>query len=275
MSDNNAPAAAAETPASTTETALESNPAPEAATQETTTQQPAAETQNTGTPEPQEGQPEGQEDGKRNKKSATEFINELKQQRNSYKTQLEAAQADLARLRQPLRPPGPDAGQDEYDRHNVKAAVREARAEEVQQQAVFVAEQAHATMRATFHAKADAVADRMPGLAQAFEALPVVSNEVAEFVADSDVGAEVAYYMTQNPNEAARISRLPAYQQGIELARIESRISAAPKVRKTSNAPPPPPRMGGASSTTAKDPGSMSMEEYAKWTQTRGKAKNR
>lgn len=272
MSTETTPAAAAETPAHTQSSTAESTtpalniPAPEAETQGT--QPPAAATQDTGTPEPQEGTPEGtpeDESKKANKVPARERISQLTAQRNEAEMRARAAEAELARLRQPLRPPGPDATQDEVDRFNVKAAVREARAEDVAQEAQEATAAAWQSMRATFEAKADAVADRMPGLKEAFLSLPVVSNEVANFVSDSDVGAEVAYFLTKNPNEAARISRLPSYQQGIELARIEGRISAAPKVRTNTNAPPPPPRMGGSPSTAAKDPSSMSMKEYEAW----------
>lgn len=269
------PAAAAVTPAhsqsSTTETkplpGPELNiPAPEAATQDT--QPSAAETQAPGTPEPKEGTPEGtrEDDSKKaNKVPAKERINQLTAQRNEWQMRAMAAEAEAQRLRQPLQPPGPDATQDEVDRFNVKAAVREARAEEVAQQAQHATEAAWQSMRATFEAKAEAVSDRMPGLKEAFLALPVVSNEVANFVSDSDRGAEVAYYLTQNQNEATRISRLHPYQQGIELARIESRLTAAPQVRKTTTAPPPPPKISGAPSLGAKDPSQMTMKEYEAW----------
>src|SRR5690606_36348849 len=68
------------------------------------------------------------------------------------------------------------------------------------------------------------------------------SQETADFIATSDKGAEVAYFLTQNPSEAARLASLHSYHQGIELARIESRLTAAPQVRKQTAAPPPPPK---------------------------------
>lgn len=280
------PAAAAVTPAPSQSSTAETNPlpgpalnipAPEAATQDQNTQQPAAETQaKHGTPEPQEGTPEGSgedESKKANKVPAKERIQQLTAERNEWRMRAQAAEQEAQRLRQPLTPPGPEATQDEVDRFNVKSAVREAKAEEVAQAAEEAATRAWQSMRATFEAKADAVADRMPGLKDAFLALPVVSNEVANFVADSERGAEVAYFLTQNANEATRISRLPPYQQGIELARIESRLTAAPQVRKTTTAPPPPPKMPGAPSAAAKDPADMSPAEYSAWYRERQKKK--
>lgn len=265
MSDET-PAAGAAIPAPSTspeQTQTPQTPAPAAATPET--QQPAADPQAPGEPATaSEGQPDGSEDesSKRNKKTAGQYISELKQQRNEAQAALARAQSEIERLRQPLEAPGPDATQDEIDRYNVKAAVRESRAEEAQQAAALAAEQTWQTMRATFEAKASAAADRMPGLVDKFLALPVVSHEVASFVSDSDKGAEVAFFLTQNPNEATRISRLPGYQQGIELARIEGRLQAAPQVRKVSNTPPPVPTMPGAPSPATKRLEDMSTAEY-------------
>ena len=259
------PAAGAETPALTTSaetTQTPQIPAPAAATPEP--QQPDAESQASSEPGTENaGQPEGGEDesGKRNKKTASQYISELKQQRNEALAGKARLEAELARLQQPLQPPGPEASQDEIDRFNLKSVMRESRAEEVQQEAARAEQQAWTSMRATFEAKAEAVADRMPGLVDKFLALPVVSNEVANFVSDSDKGAEVAFFLTQNPNEATRISRLPAYQQGIELARIENRLQVAPQVRKVSSAPPPVPSMPGSPSPASKTVADMSVEE--------------
>jgi len=251
-------------------------PAPEAVTPESTTQQPpGAESQAPGTPEAEnEGQPDGKEDaGKRNKKTASEFINELKAQRNAATARAAAAEAELARLRKPLPPPPPTASQDEVDRYNVKAAVRESRAEEVAQAAEIAKQEAASKRFETFNAKAEAASERMPGLVDKFLALPVVSEEIAEFVSESEKGAEVAFYFTANPGEADRISRLPGYQQGIELARIEGRLQAAPQVRKASAAPPPPPAMPGAPSAAGKAPEDMSPAEYSAWYRERQKKK--
>ena len=104
----------------------------------------------------------------------------------------------------------------------------------------------------------------MPGLVEKFCALPRVSEAVAEFVAESERGAEVAYFLTQNPNEATRISSLHPYHAGIELARLEGRLQAAPVVRKVSQAPPPPPSMPGAPSPSAKSVTEMSVSDLQK-----------
>lgn len=268
MTTETTPVAGAESPVATSDTAESAQTsAPEAVNPESA---PAAGTQaKPGEPaaETQGQTPEGTEDESKrqqNRVSAKERIQQLSAAKNQALAENAALRREVERLRQPLQEPGPNASQDEIDRFNVKAAVREQRAEEVQQAADRAAEQAWHTMRATFEAKAEAAADRMPGLVDKFLALPVVSNEVAAFVSDSEKGAEVAYFLAQNPNEAARISRMPPYHQGIELTRIESRLQAAPQVRKVSQAPPPPPSMPGAPSPSAKSLGDMSMEEYVR-----------
>lgn len=248
-------------------------PAPEAVSPDNT-QLTGAENQDNSTPELKEGQPEeGKEEGKRKGKSAGEFIGELKGKLNATREQLAQAQAELQRLKQPLRPPGPDASQDEIDRYNVKAAVRESRAEEVAQAAEVAQREVASKRFETFTAKAEAAAERMPGLVDKFLALPVVSTEIADFVAESDKGAEVAFYFTANPGEADRISRLPAYQQGIELARIEGRVTAASQVRKATAAPPPPPAMPGTPAPSGKKPEDMNPAEYSAWYRDRQKRK--
>lgn len=268
MTTETTPVAGAESPVATPDTAQSAQtPAPEAANPGSP---PAAETQaNRGEPtaETQGQTPEGTEDESKrqqNRVSAKERIQQLSAAKNQALAENAALRREVDRLKQPLQPPGPNASQDEIDRHNMKTAVREQRAEEVQVAADRAAEQAWHTMRATFEAKAESVADRMPGLVDKFLALPVVSQEVATFVSDSEKGAEVAFFLTQNPNEAARISRLHPYQQGLELARIEGRLQAAPQVRKVSQAPPPPPSMPGAPSPSAKSVTEMSISDLQK-----------
>jgi hypothetical protein len=290
MTTETTPAAAAETPAHSSERASGTTepkplggpdlniPAPEAETQEKTTdtQQPAAETQDTGAPEPKEGKPEGQgedESRKQNKVPAKERIGQLTAQRNEWQLRAQAAEAELNRLRQPLQQPGIDATQDEVDRFNVKSAVREGRMEDIAREREQAIQQSLAARDATIQAKAEAVADRMPGLWEGLRSLPTLSQETADFIATSDKGAEVAYFLTQNPSEAARLASLHSYHQGIELARIESRLTAAPQVRKQTAAPPPPPKMPGAPSASAKDPADMSPAEYSAWYRERQKKK--
>lgn len=116
-----------------------------------------------------------------------------------------------------------------------------------------------------FDSKLKAAQERIPDLSEAIEKfaqLPV-SEYAADIIAESDKAPELTYYLANNPLEAKRIATLPPHQQGVELARIEGRINAAPKARKTTQAPTPPPQVTAANSPTGKSYEDMSMEEYA------------
>lgn len=78
-----------------------------------------------------------------------------------------------------------------------------------------------------------------------------ITNDMAEYIRDSEDGPEVAYWLAKNPQEAARIAQMSSRDADRALARIEARVStpapapAAPK--PVTNAPPPPPTVGTAS----------------------------
>jgi len=97
-----------------------------------------------------------------------------------------------------------------------------------------------------------------------------VTDIGARFIAESDKGPQVAYWLGTNRAEAVRIASLDPYSQAFELGRIEARIAAAPASRRISNAPAPVPKVGGGSNTGAKDPAQMTMAEYIEWRNKRG-----
>jgi hypothetical protein len=275
------PAAVAVTPAPSEEqTQTAPNPAPEAETPDKTkegTQPPAAATQEPGKPQAategdQTSSDSNEDKAKQNKVQPSERIKHYHDMYKEADARARAAEAKLARYEKPLPPPGPDASQDEIDQYNYRHVSRESAKEDISEELQAARAEVAQARFSTFSAKAEAAAERMPGLVEKFCALPVVSDQVADFVAESDKGAEVAYYLAENAAEATRLSRLPPYQQGVALARIEARLQAAPTVRKASTTPPPPPKLPGASSTIAKSPSEMSQAEYNEWYRKRGKA---
>jgi hypothetical protein len=64
---------------------------------------------------------------------------------------------------------------------------------------------------------------------------PFLTPDLHEAIFDSDVGHEVAYFLGNNPHEAARIADLPVRQMARELVKLEHRLSSEPK---TDPAPP-------------------------------------
>lgn len=87
-----------------------------------------------------------------------------------------------------------------------------------------------------------------------------ISESVAHMVAASDVGADLAYHLGKNPDEARRISALPPVVAARELGRLEAKLSAAPPPKPT-QAPPPVPMVNGRG-TQPRDPNAMSYDEY-------------
>lgn len=90
-----------------------------------------------------------------------------------------------------------------------------------------------------------------------------ISDEVADLIVSSDMGADVAYHLGQNHAEARRISQLSLVDAARELGRLEAKLSAPPPKPKTTKAPPPiAPVQGGAGGV---DPEKMDFRSYEKW----------
>lgn len=86
-------------------------------------------------------------------------------------------------------------------------------------------------------------------------------------IADSDAGADVAYFLGNNPAEARRIASLPANRVAREIGRIEERLARAKDAPtpQPSTAPDPAPRVVRGGNVGQRDPSRMSMSEYAEW----------
>jgi hypothetical protein len=268
--------AAAETPvtAPVSETTSPPHPAPDASPNDATPGTGESNAQpGSGAGEPAAAKPDG-EQGEGEKKGKSRFqerIDDLTAARRDAERRAAAAEARALQLQQQLKPPGPNASLEEHDDYRVERAVVKARADELQHEAKTAQQEAVQKTFDTFAAKAEAVADRMPGLVDKFCDLPEVSQAMASFVAESDKGAEVAFHLAQNPNEATRIARLSPVHQGIELARLEGKLSVAPQIRKVSTAPAPPPTVTGNPSPASRDPHEMSQAEYNEWYRKRMK----
>lgn len=76
-----------------------------------------------------------------------------------------------------------------------------------------------------------------------------ITTDMAEVIQESEVGADIAYYLGSNPLEADRIARLSPRMQAKELGLLEAKISSSPPaVKKTTSAPAPIKPVNGASS---------------------------
>lgn len=118
---------------------------------------------------------------------------------------------------------------------------------------------------------ADQVADaktRYADFATVFSDDVPVTADGAEIIADSDMGADIAYWLGSNRTEAARIAKLPPLKQAVEIGRIEARLSL-PRSKTVTTAPEPIAPVRGKA-TASKDPDKMSPAEYRKWREKGG-----
>lgn len=82
---------------------------------------------------------------------------------------------------------------------------------------------------------------------------------------DPDLQSDVAYFIGQNPKEAARISKLPERRQIAEMAKLEVKLSAKPAAKKqVSNAPKPIKPIGGTKTSTDGFVDGESFESFLK-----------
>ena len=91
----------------------------------------------------------------------------------------------------------------------------------------------------TFLEKAEKASERYPDFQTVVSnpALPI-NDAMAEYIAESDLGADVAYYLGKNPVKAAQIAKLSPVGAARELTRIEAELASKPKANP-SNAPEP------------------------------------
>lgn len=209
-------------------------------------------------------------------------IKELSDDRNYWR--------DMAMRHQPQTPtppptPAPDATPTPakrpkledygYDEAKYEAALDDyvtARAKAAAQEELRQAEQArtHRERVTTFAERQAAFAKDKPDYAQKVQdpTLPI-TDAMRDVILDSPDGPEVAYWLAQNRDIAARIAQMPPHLAALELGRIEGRIEAKREAKTApppvTKAPPPPPQVEAAEPDVDKDPDQMSVPEWKKW----------
>lgn len=116
-----------------------------------------------------------------------------------------------------------------------------------------------------FAARVEAARDKYEDFDEvAFSPAVPVTPAMAEVIAESDMGPDVAYWLGKHPQEARRIAGLSPIAAAREIGKIEAKLSAPPPPKKTTAAPPPPTTVRGAAAPVV-DPEKMSMDEWVKW----------
>ena len=88
----------------------------------------------------------------------------------------------------------------------------------------------------------------------------VMTLPLAEAILDTGNPADVAYYLSQNIDEAAKIEKMPERQRAITLGGIDARLSIVP-TKKQTTAPDPITPLGG-NSVTAVDESKLSDQQW-------------
>lgn len=211
-----------------------------------------------------------EEDAQEKKPSrASERISELYGKAKAAERLAEARAREVQELRKQLgelqQQPADPADFAAQNRNDVRAAVKEERLHEAYREAQAHAAEAQQLRYQGFNARIEAARERIPDIDNAlreFAQLPV-SEVAADIIGESEKAAEIAYYLSKNPDEARDLARLPNHKQAYRLAQIEAKVSKA-EPRRTSSAPPPPPMIGATSSPSAPALKDMGVADIAK-----------
>lgn len=194
-------------------------------------------------------------------------IDELTRDKRAAERLAQQRLADLERLQTRLREkeakldPNDFAAQEDF---RVEKAVTQGRLDDTAAEARRALDDAAQARSETFMSKVELALASDPSVEAKLEqfANVPVTPFAASFIAESEKAVELAAHLGGNPKEARRIANLPEGQQGIELARLEAKLSAPP-VKRVTQAPTPVPTLGGSRSPAVKDPGDMSVSEIA------------
>jgi len=103
----------------------------------------------------------------------------------------------------------------------------------------------------TFQEKAEKASERYPDF-NVVVANPMlkINESMVEFIAESDHGPDVAYWLGKNPDKADQIAEMSPVKAARELARIEAELAAKPKATP-SKAPEPIAPVGSRGKSSA------------------------
>lgn len=102
-----------------------------------------------------------------------------------------------------------------------------------------------------FLEKAEKASERYPDFQLVVSNPTLQINEaMAEYIAESDLGADVAYHLGKNPMKAAAIAQMSPVKAARELAKLESELASKPKATP-SKAPDPISPVGGRGSPSS------------------------
>ena len=213
------------------------------------------------------GEQDEQPERRERNRNARQRIGELTAQRNEARVRAEMAERHLQQLQQQYAPVDPNLEFEDpaqFTQQSINQAMDERAARETAQAREAARIESARAAQEMFMARVEEARADMPDFDQVFnDSLPITEVGV-DFLSESELGPQVAYHLGKNPNVARRIANMSPAKQGVELARIEAKLSAPP-AKRTTKAPKPPRTISGGSSPTSVAPEKMDNEAYRKW----------
>jgi hypothetical protein len=208
-----------------------------------------------------------------------ERVNEITRARREAERRLEAAERELASLRQSQpaqhqprsNEKAPTLADHNYDQDSWAQAMQEhllaqaesrleqkisTRSQQERQQTVQRSYEERAMKYAADHPDFDAAVDDLTRTVR-------FSPEIVEAIGTSEHAPAVVHYLAKHLDEADNISRMPAHLAAMHVGRIEAQVSTA-KPKPVTNAPNPAPTLGGGAAAS-KDPDRMTADEWLAW----------
>lgn len=155
-------------------------------------------------------------------------------------------------------------------KHELKQELQREQQEARRQQSQQVQAQSQAEIASNWREQAEKAAEKYDDFHEVTGNPSLrITPVMADAIALSDVGTDVAYFLGKNPGEAKRISTLPPVRQIAEIGRIEAKLAAAPPApaKRATKAPPPVKPVTGAAASSV-DPEKMTTDEWMKWRQS-------
>ena len=174
-------------------------------------------------------------------KGAQKRIDKLTKQREQKDAKIADLEAQLEYANKFLEQPEPENLEDLSISEQVKHGVQRNGAEQQKQQLEaqkqqVIAEHKAQVWEAKKQEKAEVYTDFdqvMASTAQTFKLSPQNTAELMQFIGDSDVGVDLAYYLAKNPHEANALENLGTMAKATKLMKLELKLENQQQTQPT------------------------------------------
>lgn len=195
-------------------------------------------------------------------------INELTRVKHDTVREVERLRAEAAELRKQLSQE-PDLAPDDFrgqQSYEVKKALKEERLDGIQNRAQYLEAAAEHASTVIIATQAEALRDQITDIDRIWKAPadggPPLSKMMVEAMARVENGALVAYHLSKNPREAARLMEADPMTVATEIGRLSAQVKPATPVRRVSQAPQPVQTVSGSNAAPSPDIAALSFKDY-------------